>query len=345
MMGSLHPLVRVPCLFVFCLMPLLAQAETTLKISTIVPAGTPFMQELRKADEAIRERTDGRVTLKLFPGGVMGSDQSVLRKMRIGQLHGAVITAGGIQQIHPDAQVYSLPFTFRGHEEIEYVREHLDPVIRERVAERGYVLAGLAEGGFTYLFSKQPIRQLEDLRNARLWAPEGDQITLRMLENAGANVVTLPLSDVYTSLQTGLIDAVTVNPAGAIALQWHTGVNYQLDAPLLMLMAMLVFDQRALERLQPQDREIVLEILGATFERLDEVNRKANREAREALIEQGIELLDPARAPDQRRWQTVADDTLWELAKEGKFDSELFDRVKTLVTEYRNRVAEQSTSP
>lgn len=346
MMRSLHPLVRrMPCLFVFCLMPLLAQAETTLKISTIVPAGTPFMQELRKADAEIRQRTEERVSLKLFPGGVMGSDQSVLRKMRIGQLHGAVITAAGTQRIHPDVQVYSLPFTFRSHEEIEYVRERLDPVIRERVAERGYVLAGMTEGGFTYLFSKQPIRRLEDLRDARLWAPEGDEISLRMLESAGARVVSLPLSDVYTSLQTGLIDAVTVNPAGAIALQWHTGVRYQLDAPLLLLMAMLVFDESALERLRPEDRETVLEILGAAFERLDEINREANRQAQEALIEQGMELIEPARPPDQRRWQTIADDTLRTMANEGAFDTGLFERVNSLVAEYRNRVAEQSDTP
>lgn len=344
MIRMLHPFLRLPCLLACCLMPLLAQAETALKISTIVPAGTPFMQELRKAGEEIDERTEGRVSLKLYPGGVMGSDQSVLRKMRIGQLHGAVISAAGVQQIHPDAQVYSLPFLFRSHEEIEYVRERIDPVIRERVAERGYVLAGMAEGGFTYLFSKHPIRQLEDLRNSKLWVMEGDAITQRMLENAGASAVSLPISDVYTSLQTGLVDAVTINPAGAIALQWHTGVQHQLDAPLLLIMAMLVFEENALEQLQPDDRGIVLDVLGAAFDRLDGINRTANRDAQQALIEQGIELIEPARAPDQRRWQTIADDTLRTMAGQGEFDDGLFERVKALISEYRNQVAEQNAA-
>lgn len=345
MMRSLHPFFRLPCLLAFCLVPLLAQAETALKISTIVPAGTPFMQELRKAGEEIEERTGGRVSLKLYPGGVMGSDQSVLRKMRIGQLHGAVITATGVQRIHPDAQVYSLPFLFRSHEEIEYVRERLDPVIRELVSERGYVLAGMSEGGFTYLFSKRPIRKLEDLRDARLWVPEGDEITLRMLEEAGAATVSLPLSDVFTSLQTGLVDTVAVNTGGAIALQWHTGVNYQLDAPLLLMMGMLVFEERALARLQADDRATVLEVLDDAFARLDESNRKANRDAQQALLEQGIELLEPVRGPDQRRWQAIADETLRKMAEEGRFDDDLLKRVKALVTEYRNRLAERSATP
>ena len=323
------------------LAPAAVQAATTLKISTIVPAGTAFMQELRGAGEEIARRTDGRVQFKLFPGGVMGSDQAVLRKMRIGQLHGAVITAVGLQNIEPDVQVYSLPFVFRNYDEVEYVRKRLDPVIAERVASAGYVLAGMSEGGFTYLFSKQPIRRMEDLKQARMWAPEGDQVTRRMLERGGATVVSLPLSDVYTSLQTGLIDTVTISPSGAIALQWHTGVNYQVDAPLLLLMGMLVFDQRALAPLQAEDRDTLLAVLERTFDRLDEINREQNREAQQALRAQGIELLEPARPPAERRWQTIADDTLEELAREGKFDDTLLQRVKALVAEYRSQAATQ----
>lgn len=326
---------------VLWLVPLAASATTTLKISTIVPAGTRFMQELRAAGETITQRTEGRVTLKLFPGGVMGSDQAVVRKMRIGQLHGAVITAVGLQNIEPDVQVYSLPFVFRSYEEVEYVRKRLDPVMHERVAKAGYVLAGMSQGGFTYLFSKHPIRNLEDVKEARLWSPEGDAVTRRMLERAGAKVVSLPLSDVYTSLQTGLIDTVTITPSGAIALQWHTGVNYQTDAPLLLLMGMLVFDTRALEPLRPDDRETLLEVLAATFERLDRINRENNRDAQQALIEQGIELLQPEHPPAERRWQTIADETLRDLAREGKFDDGLFQRVKALVAEYRSQAASQ----
>jgi len=318
-----------------------ATAATTLKVSTIVPAGTAFMQEMREAGNRIEDRTDGRVRLKLFPGGVMGSDQAVIRKMRIGQLHGAVITAAGLEDIHPATQVYSLPFTFRNYAELRYVRERIDPIIRERVRERGYVLAGMSEGGFTYLYSKEPLRRLEDLSSARMWAPQGDEITTRMLQDAGARVVTLPLSDVYTSLQTGMVDTVTVNPAGLIGLQWHTGVNYQLDAPLLMLMAMLVLDPGALERIEESDREIVLAELDTTFRRLDDINRKADQQAREALIEAGIEVIEPARAEGDRRWKQSAEDTLRQLAAEGRFQDELYTRVKSLVAEYRERTATQ----
>ncbi|MDZ7829597.1 MAG: TRAP transporter substrate-binding protein DctP [Halofilum sp. (in: g-proteobacteria)] len=327
-------------LWALCLAPA-AAATTTLKISTIVPAGTSFMQQMRAAGEAVRERTEGRVELKFFPGGVMGSDPAVLRKMRIGQLHGAVITATGLNNIHPATQAYSMPFTFRNHEELQFVRQRLDPVIRERVRKRGYVVAGMAEGGFTYLFSKQPLRRMEDLSDARMWAPQGDDITARLLEDAGAQVVSLPLSDVYTSLQTGVLDTVTVNPSGMIGLQWHTGVNYQTDVPLLMLMAMMVIDERALAPLDEADRTALLNVMDETFRGLDEMNRQADREAQEALREAGIELVEPSRPPGERRWQASAERSLDKLASEGRFRDALYDRVKSLVSEYRSRTAAQ----
>lgn len=307
----------------------------TLKIATVVPAGTRFLEELRSAGDAIAERTGGDVQLKLFPGGVMGSDGAVLRKMKIGQLHGAVLRAGGLAEIDPAAQVYSMPFVFRTHAEVAYVRERIDPVIREKLRARGYVVAGISEGGFTYLFSKKPIRRLEDLAQRRVWVPEGDRISARMFDKGGSQSVALPISDVFTSLQTGLIDTVAINPAGAIALQWHAGVDYQTDAPLLFLVGMLILDERAVERIDAGHRDTVLGILRDTFERLDAINRENNREAMAALRDQGIELVAPERPPSERRWQNVARDTLAELEREGDFDGALLERVHGLVDEYR----------
>ncbi|MEF8820523.1 MAG: TRAP transporter substrate-binding protein DctP [Haloferacaceae archaeon] len=314
-----------------------ASAARTLKIATSVPAGTAFIEELKKASDTIAKRTDGRVELKLYPGGVMGSDQAVLRKIRIGQLHGAVITANALAKIHPDAQVYSLPFIFRNREEVEYVRERIDPVIRERVRSEGFVVTGISEGGFTYLFTKEPIDSVDTLGKARVWVPQGDEITARMFQSADSQTVSLPVSDVYTSLQTGMIDTVAINPSGAIALQWHTGVNHYTNAPLLFLVGMMVVDERAMKALDDGDREIVQAELEDTFNRLDEINADNNREALEALRARGITPIEPARPPDEREWEAIARETLQAIEAEGRFDSALLERVRGLVSEYRAR--------
>jgi len=335
---ALHARGRIGA-FVVAAVALLAspvQAKT-LKIATVVPAGTEFIDELRSAGKTVAERTDGRVDFELFPGGTMGKDSAVLRKMKIGQLDGAIVTASGLAKIHPDAQLYSMPFLFRNRDELAYVRERIDPVIRKRLREAGYVVGGISEGGFTYLFSKEPIRELSDLEDRRMWVPEGDRITARMFEKGGGEPVSLPVSDVFTSLQSGMVDTVGINPAGAIALQWHTGVQYQTDAPLLFLIAMLVFDRASFEQIDEGDREIVREVLASAFERLDEINRQNNAEAQEALRDANVELVSPKRPPAERRWEALADETLREFEQEGAYDAELLDRMEQLVREYRER--------
>ena len=314
-----------------------AAAERDLKIATSFPAGTTFVKELRKAGNTIEEETQGRVGLKIFPGGAMGTGKAVLRKIRIGQLHGAIVTANGLDRIAPQVAVYSMPFLFRNRAELAHVREHLDPVIRERVREQGFVLTGISEGGFSYLFSKEPIKDLEDLADSKIWAPEGDEISTRMFRRAGAEPVSLPLSDVYTSLQSGMIDTVTIHPTGAIAMQWHTGVNYYTDAPLSFLMAMMVLDERVFEQLEPADREVVRSVLEDKFAELDEINARDNAEALEVLRERGIEAVEPARAPDERRWEDISRRTLEAMEEEGRVDTGLLDRARERVQAYREQ--------
>ncbi len=335
----MHRLPRLPATAVLAVALLLAPAAAaeTLKIATSVPAGTSMIKQLRKAGETISDRTEGRVQLKLFPGGVMGSNAAVLRKIRIGQMDGAVVTSGGLARIESQAQIYSLPFLFRNRDELQYVRKHLDSVIRERVRANGFIVAGMSEGGFTYLFSKEPIRNLDDLSESKVWVPQGDEISARMFRNAGAQPVSLPISDVYTSLQSGLVDTVAINPAGAIALQWHTGVDYYTRAPLLFLMGTLVIDKRTFTRLDADDREVAREVFEDTFERLDELTARDNAQALKALEGLGIEGIEPTRPPSERRWEALARDTLESLEGEGRFSPGLLERARELVRQYRRK--------
>ena len=114
-------------------------AAKTLKIATIAPAGTTWMNEMLVGAEAIEQRTEGRVKLKFYPGGVMGNDQSVHRKIRIGQLHGGAFTPGGLAQVHSTIQSLGLPLLFNSFAEVDYVREKMDPLIMEAMEGQGFV--------------------------------------------------------------------------------------------------------------------------------------------------------------------------------------------------------------
>lgn len=308
-------------------------AAVTLKIATIVPDGTIWMEELRRGAEEIKQRTAGRVEFRFYPGGVMGNDKSVLRKIRVGQLHGGAITGGGLAEIDSDAQLFSLPFVFRSLAEVDYVRARMDAVLMERLAAQGFVAFGISEGGFAYLMSGHPLRTADELKQRKVWVPEGDVISRTAFETIGVYPIQLSLTDVLTGLQTGLIDTVASSPTGAIALQWHTRVKYVTDLPLLYLYGTVVVSRQAFERLSPADQVVVREVFTAVLTRLNIQNRRDNEQAREALRGQGIEFVTPLQG--DASWQTVRDQTIDRLRHDRIIAPELLQTLQHHLDEYR----------
>ena len=133
----------------------------TLKIATVVPNGSSWMNEMKAAAKEVKKKTEGRVKIKYYPGGVMGSDKTVLRKMRSGQLHGGAISAGALAHIYNGVQIYSLPFTFNNLDEVRHIRKTFDPIISQGLADNGFQLLGLSEGGFAYLMSNKALTKAE----------------------------------------------------------------------------------------------------------------------------------------------------------------------------------------
>jgi TRAP-type C4-dicarboxylate transport system substrate-binding protein len=169
-----------------CLALVVADASAaTLKIATVSPERSTWIKLLREGGDAVAAETGGRVKFKFYPGGVMGDDRAVLRKMRAGQLHGAVLTAGGLTQQYSDIQLYNLPMVFDSLAEVDFVRARLDPLLMRGLESAGYVSFGLAEVGFAYAMSKQPLASVADVRAAKVWVPDGDEGSARALRAFG----------------------------------------------------------------------------------------------------------------------------------------------------------------
>jgi len=294
----------------------------TIKIATIAPDGTAWMREMRTAGEAIKTKTDGRVEMKFYPGGVMGDDATVLRKMKIGQLQGGAFTGGEASILTKDAQVYSLPFMFRSEDEIAKARLKLDPLLKQEFAKAGYELLGVSGGGFAYLMSTRPIHSRDDFKAAKVWVPLGDKIADMAFKAAGVTPIPLPLSDVYTSLQTGLIDTAANTMSGALAFQWHTKIKHIVDLPLSYVVGEVVIDKKAFDALGADDQKIVEAEFNAGFARLEESNRKDNASAREALKAQGIAIDAPGEA-DRESWEAIGSDVYKQVIAQGELSPEM----------------------
>ncbi len=306
------------------------------KVATLAPDGSFWMEEARQAAEKIERRTDGRVGFRFYPGGTMGNDDTVLRKMRIGQLHGGVLLAGSLGDLDPDFEIYNLPLIFRSYDEVDHVRRQLDQQLMSQLDDAGIVAFGLVETGFVYLMSTKPTRSFADLDGRKAWIPEGDAISKAIADAAGLAPVPLALSDVLTGLQTGLIDTVAAPPVGAVALQWFTKATYVTDLPLTYIYGTLVLSDRAFRKLGAEDQKVVREELEAMSSALNRRARTDNQQAREALAKQGVTFVTPT-PETEKRWEQVADEARQELIGRQHYDRDLITEMERILEEYRER--------
>ena len=319
----------------FLLMAAGSVSARTLKIATIVPDGSSWLVEMRKAGEEITERTAGRVKLKFYPGGVMGGDKTVLRKIRAGQLHGGAFTSGALAGIYPDIELYSLPFLFRDYDEVDFVRKKLDAKLQAGLTRNGFEALAITDGGFAYVLSREPIRKVEDMEGTRVWLVEDDTMTDAALRIAGVSPVSLPIADVYTALQTGLVDTVAAPPIGAIAFQWHTRVRYLTDVPIMYLAGVFAVDKKVFAKISAKDRNVIREVVEAAAKRLDLANRADEANAREALKNQGIEFVSASSRDEVQRWQSIGSQATTEMRGTGRYSDELISEILMLLQEHR----------
>lgn len=306
----------------------------TFKIATIVPDGTDWMATMRSGSKEIEQRTEGRVKIKLYGGGIQGSDAQVRRKMRIGQLHGGVFTSGGLREFHKNAEIYGLPMLFRDYDEVAYVRERLDDRVHQMLEEAGYVNFGIAGGGFAYLVSNTAIGSRQDMRGLKVWIPEGDQVAQNASRALGIAPVTLPLTDVLTGLQTDLIDTVMGPPVGVIVMQWHTAMNYITNLPLAYAFAALIIDARAFGRISEQDQRVVREVMERIYRGFNEQGIVDDRNAYQALLDEGLQPVE-LTAQERAGWQELISRSNREVAEKGIYDLALLKEIECYLTAYR----------
>ncbi len=298
----------------------------TIKIATFSPEGTFWMKHMRVGAKEIKEKTQGRVKFKFYPGGVMGNDDNVLRKIRIGQLHGASVTVGTLSHTTPDVTLYGLPYLFSSLDDAVEVRKVTDPMLNKEIEKNGFVNFGFAQGGFSYLMSNKPIRSLDDLRERKSWIPEKSEVGLSIYRYIGVTPISLPLSDVLTGLQTGLIDTIVTSPIGALALQWHTHVQYVTDQPISYLAAMLIIDKKTFKKLSETDQKIVRDVMENVYRRIDEKNKEDNIAARKALINQGVEFITLTEK-DKKEWEKIDDFVINEMLDKYNYNKSLYQAV------------------
>lgn len=310
-------------------------AAQVIKMASLVPDGSVWDLILEEQAEAWEAATDGRLDVRLYPGGVAGDDPAVVRKMRIGQFQAAALTFQGLVEIDDGFRIFALPLFFRSQEELLHVLNALDPLLRQRLEEKGFVLVNWGYAGWARFYSRRPIRVPDDLRSHKLFLWAGEQRSIRIYRSHGLQPVGVAGTDVTLALQTGMIEAIATPPLVALTLQWFRQANHQLDRPLAPLVGATVMTTRAWNALSEADRAALLRTSGRAEQRYEEEVPTQEARAIEAMEARG--LIRTTMAPESRtEWEALAAD----LAREYRGDlipAEIFDAAVKARDEFRAR--------
>jgi TRAP-type C4-dicarboxylate transport system substrate-binding protein len=314
-----------------------AKEVYTLKFATLIPTGTSWTKLLDSWIKEVELKSDGRLKFKMYPGGVMGDEPDVLRKIRKGQLHGGLFTGYGIGRIYSPARVLEVPFLFKNTDESDYVRDHMMPDFEIGFRNNGFELLGWPEIGFIHLFSKYKVESIADMKQRHVWLWQGDPLGEAFFDAAGISPIPLSIIDVYPQLSAkhGSIDTVYVSTFGAIALQWYTKLKYGTHIAVTNAIGGLVVSNRFFNKL-PDDLK---HLLRSTGKRLGDAVREQARDENirsKALLEQaGVEFAWDWKDAPLDEFMKIRDRAANQLRESGYIPATVFDKTRQLVERYR----------
>ncbi len=264
--------------------------KTVVKLATLAPEGTEWHGMLMEMGQEWKKKSKKSVHLRVYPGGVIGDERDMVRKMRIGQIHAAAITTEGLSEIVPDFSAYYVPLAFQNSEDVMSVTEALLPSLEKQLDEQGFKLLHIGELGWAYWFTSKPIKTPDDLKSMKIFTWAGDFKWERLWEKAGYNPVPLASVDILSGLQTGLINSFSTIPLYALSQQSFGIAKHMLDLKWGVLMAGIVIDNRVWGRISKKYHDDLIIVTKSIQSRQKKLNVNAEKESIKAMQDYGLQV-------------------------------------------------------
>ena len=307
-----------------------AESAVLVKMGTVAPEGSVWHRIFQEMGAAWK---DSDVELRIYPGGVLGDEPDLVRKMRIGQIHAAALTSTGLADIDAGVNALGVPMMFRSYEELDYVRERIRRKLEKRLEARGFVVLNWGDAGWVMFFAKQPFAHPDDVRKMKLFAWAGDNDAIELWKVAGFQPISLAATDILPGLQTGLINAFDTTPLLALSSQWFGLAPHMLDLKWAPLVGATVIRKGTWEKIPASRRQAVLNAAREAGDRLKGEVRTLNRQAIGAMQQHGLTV---HRASDEveAAWRETAE-ALYPRIRGGVVPADMFDEVLRLRDEFR----------
>ena len=308
-----------------------AQATVKIKLGTLAPQGSTWHQQMISMAEDFSKASGGKVELKIYAGGTQGNEGEMIRKMSIGQLQAASITAIGLHEITPEPQAEDAPFMIDSYEEYDYVHEKVRGKLEDAISRRGFQVLQWGEVGFVYLFSTQPYRTPADFGKGKVFTWNGDPGAEAAWKAAGFHPIVLSSTDLVPALTSGMINIIGQSPLYAYTTNLYSRAKYMLDLHWGFLTGATVVRKDTWDKIPQDVREKLLQIADDYGKKTREDVRKQNGDAIVQMKKRGLNVVEPSAI---EAWHKAADEA--NAVVRGKVvPAEIYDEVKKYRDEYR----------
>ena len=315
--------------------PALTRAQSaSVRIGTVVPKNSLYHQQLMELGEAWRAAQGAGSRFVVFTDGSQGGEAEIARRMRIGQLQGALMSVVGLREIEPSiAALQNLPLLFRNWGEVDHVREKMRPAMEKRFLDKGFVVIGWGDAGWVRFFSKEAALVPDDYKRMKFFAWGSEPEQQAIMKSLGYTPVPLETADILPSIQTGMISVVPCTPYFALASQVYGTATHMLEINWAPIVGALVLTRKAWDEMSPASQQ-ALRVGGEKAGQQMRTKARAEvDEAVQAMKKRGLVVNQPS-TDQMRLWSELAE-RLYPRIRGSMVPADTFDEVFAHLKAYR----------
>ena len=306
-----------------------------IKVGSVAPEGSPWDKALKRIALDWQKISGGRVTLKIYIGGIAGDEPDMIRKMRINQIQAAAMTGSGLGKIDPDWLVYQLPFLTQNDEELDYLFERLRPELESRLEAKGFTFLAIIKSGWLRFFAKEPVVTPTDFQKLKFFVMEGSPEVDQAWKSMGFHIVPLPPNDAFAALQSGMVEVFSASPLTAAAMQWFALAPHMTDINWTPLTAALIISNQSWRRIPEDLRPKLVEATERALKDLEAEVKAVEEQAIKIMKENGLVIHDVPPAA-QREWEQLVQSG-FDILIGDVISRDLYEEAKRIMSEYRQQ--------
>jgi TRAP-type C4-dicarboxylate transport system substrate-binding protein len=315
--------------------PAHAEDPVKVRLGTLAPKGSSYFRILQEVGEGWRKVQGEGSTFVIYGDGSQGGEADMVRRMRVGQLNAALLSAVGLAEIDKSAiALQTVPMLFREWAEVDYVRERVRQTLEARMAEKGFVVLFWADGGWVRFFSREPAATPAEFKRFKLFAWAGNTEQVALLKTMGYQPVPLETADILPSLQTGLINAVPTTPFFALAGQMYSPAPNMLDLKWVPIVGATVITRKAWDAMSAAARDELKRSGEKAGIDMRTRARQEDLESIEAMKKRGLKVTAPS-ADQEALWRAAAEE-VYPRMRGSIVPADMWDEIRKVLDEYRN---------